>query len=57
MDGTTRIEDLTIFGTATIGKSHYIEEGVQIGFPYHAESGPARVGDHCQIQAGHAGRQ
>ena len=49
---TTRIEDLSHFENALIGHSHYIEEGVKIGFPYHEQCGPARVGDHCQIRSG-----
>jgi acetyltransferase-like isoleucine patch superfamily enzyme len=52
LNRTSRIENLTRYETAVIGKDHYIEEGVEIGFPYHEKSGPARVGDHCQIHSG-----
>ena len=52
MSRTARIEDLTRFDNAEIGTNHYIEDNVEIGFPYHESCGPARIGDHCQIHSG-----
>ena len=40
MNRTTRIEDLGRFENAVIGSNHYIEEGIEIGFPYHEKCGP-----------------
>ena len=52
MNRTTRIEDLGRFENAVIGSNHYIEEGVEIGFPYHEKCGPTRIGDDCTIHSG-----
>ena len=40
------------FDNAVIGKNPQISEDVIVGFRYHPEAGPARIGDNCILNKG-----
>ena len=52
MNRKIEIEDVSRFENALIGENHYIEQAVEIGFPYHEKCGPTRIGANCQIHSG-----
>ena len=52
MNRKIEIEDVSRFENALIGENHYIEQAVEIGFTYHEECGPTRIGANCQIHSG-----
>ena len=40
------------FDNATIGETTTVEPGATIGFRYHPDCGPARIGEHGIVRAG-----
>ena len=40
------------FDNATIGEGTFVEPGVRVGFRYHKDCGPARVGRHGILRSG-----
>jgi acetyltransferase-like isoleucine patch superfamily enzyme len=40
------------FDNATVGKGTIVEPGVEIGYRYHPDCGPARIGDHGMLRRG-----
>ena len=51
-DGIDATSDTSQFDNATIGEGALIEPDVQVGFRYHSECGPARVGKNCMLRKG-----
>ena len=52
MDETRTLPEDTAFDNATVGKGTIIEPNVTVGFRYHADCGPARIGREGILRMG-----
>jgi len=46
------LNGLTKFDNAEVGAGSFIEPDVTVGFRYHEDCGPARIGKHCMLRKG-----